>query len=496
MSVDNIIKDAFTFLEGKELEERKIFGQYYTPSNIAVYMAKQITNPKKTKVTILDAGAGSGILALESIRRVIGFGVKFINLILYEVDAEAITFLENLVLKLKQELIVREVILEYKILDNDFVTSRPDKENLSIDIAIVNPPYFKYNVKNSKYAKAVSDLYKGDPNIYASFMAIISNMLSLNGQMVSITPRSFTNGLYYKGFRDFIFSKLSLEFIHVFNKRKGLFKDKSKEVLQENVICKFLRKEEQTNVICVASSAVNFREVLIARYNASLLFNVVNGYKMLLIPENDIQGIVLNRIAKMQSFFEDNYVISTGPVVEYRSKANIVKTNNAENTIPLFKAHNIIEGTVSWSGKHSKDLRYLIDENSMKPLIGNQRYLFVRRFSTKEDRRRLIAGIYIPDNSQKFLAIDNKVNYISSKHEELSIEELYGLNVIFNSTLFDNYFRCISGNTQVNATEIRLMKFPTREKIVEIGKIFLLKVNDNADTNQMVDQIINEVLEI
>ena len=57
----------------------------------------------------------------------------------------------------------------------------------------------------------------------------------------------------------------------------------------------------------------------------------------------------------------------------------------------------------------------------------------------------------------------------------------------------DICFRCISGNTQVNATDIRTMKFPTRKQIISIGK----KVNklNYFDINE-IDLIVNAILGI
>ena len=47
---------------------------------------------------------------------------------------------------------------------------------------------------------------------------------------------------------------------------------------------------------------------------------------------------------------------------------------------------------------------------------------------------------------------------------------VYGLYVLFNSTLYDKYYRILNGSTQVNSTEITAMPVPDLECIQEMGR--------------------------
>ena len=69
-----------------------------------------------------------------------------------------------------------------------------------------------------------------------------------------------------------------------------------------------------------------------------------------------------------------------------------------------------------------------------------------------------------------YVGIENHVNYVYHAERDLTEDEVYGIAALFNSNLIDRYFRTISGNTQVNATEIRAMNFPDLKMLARIGR--------------------------
>ena len=95
----------------------------------------------------------------------------------------------------------------------------------------------------------------------------------------------------------------------------------------------------------------------------------------------------------------------------------------------------------------------------------------MRRFSAKEERRRLTASCLIGASQPgPYVALENHLNYVYHAKRALSLDETYGLAALFNSALLDRYFRTISGNTQVNATELRTMPLPALKMIAAIGR--------------------------
>ena len=58
--------------------------------------------------------------------------------------------------------------------------------------------------------------------------------------------------------------------------------------------------------------------------------------------------------------------------------------------------------------------------------------------------------------------------------------QVYGLYVLFNSTIYDEYYRILNGSTQVNSTEINNMPVPELETIQEMGRK-LIKTRDFSE---------------
>ena len=97
--------------------------------------------------------------------------------------------------------------------------------------------------------------------------------------------------------------------------------------------------------------------------------------------------------------------------------------------------------------------------------------MFVKRFTAKEEHRRLQCGVYLARKHPEYTEIStqNKINFISGLRE-LSECVVYGLYVLFNSTLYDSYYRTLNGSTQVNSTEINSMPVPPMNTIEAMGK--------------------------
>ena len=99
MMLDCIIERTNKYIDDMPKKERKKYGQFFTSKETARFMAGLYIIPENlSKVRILDAGAGSGILSCALLERLEGMdSIQTIELTCYENDDNILGLLkENL----------------------------------------------------------------------------------------------------------------------------------------------------------------------------------------------------------------------------------------------------------------------------------------------------------------------------------------------------------------------------------------------------------------
>lgn len=469
-------------MESVPKTERKKYGQFFTSKSTAMFMASMFyIDINKPIIKILDAGAGSGILSVALIcnLREKGYNGK-IELVCYENDDKIIDLLkENLAL-------IDDVRFSYEIRDTNYITSQTfyyiptlfeDLDNANIyDLIIGNPPYKKI-IKDHAEAVHMSDICYGTPNLYFLFFAMGIQNLKENGELVYIIPRSWTSGAYFERFRQYLLSNCVITNIHLFGSRNKVFKGES--VLQETMIIKIKKSQNKPEKIKISfSETSDFKDLNYYDVN----YNIVvapNGYVYLVTNKEESE--VLSKLRKLSNtLVSDNLQMRTGIVVDFRTK-EILRNNAEDGTYPLLYSHHIKEGRITWP--IGKEAEYICT-NKQGFLQENTNYLFVKRFTAKEERRRLQCGIYLSSDlpDYKYISTQNKINYIKCATQE----EAFGLYVLLNSTIYDKYYRILNGSTQVNSTEINRMPVPSKETICKMGK--------ELEGQELSESICNKIL--
>ena len=480
-----------TYLAFSKDDHRKSGGHYLTPASIARFMA-ECASYSKSELSVLDPGSGAGILSAAVCEAASMSGaVQSLHVDAYETD-HLLANLTHLVLAFSREwLTQRGVALTFDVRHEDFVLEhaaaleatantnghgkRLDELHSNYDLVISNPPYLKIG-KDDPRAVAGASVVHGQPNIYALFMAISAELLSEAGRLVYIVPRSFASGLYFRRFREVFFQRVTPTAIHLFESRKDVFK--SQTVLQENLLLTARNRREgetldEGNVLISQSKAAHDladRQIFLVGLDS--VFDLATVNKELYIPvcAEDLELLQAVR-AWPNTLGSLGLEISTGPVVPFRSTRFLTRVATGLSTVPLLWMHHVRPMRVEWPSTGNDKPQWIKNTaKSIKHLVADQTYVLLRRFSSKEEKRRLVAAPLVQGClNARAVGLENHLNYIRGASRDLDEELAYGLATLLNSTFLDRYFRLSNGNTQVSATELRVMPLPTENDIRAIG---------------------------
>ena len=487
--LDYVLQNTNEYIKRMPKELRKKYGQFFTSKETAVYMAEMFDVPTdKDVISILDAGAGSGILATALIERLQSIsGISKIMLVCYENDPNIIELLKS---NLDWVCANSKVLIEYELRTENYIVSQADAYNKpcanKYDLIIGNPPYMKV-AKDAPEALIMSDVCYGAPNLYFLFASMGIFNLENDGEMVYVIPRSWTSGAYFKKFREKLLSECVIKQIHLFESRDKVFDNE--KVLQETIILKVQKSRIRPENIIITSTKSNkdFKNIsaIFVPYNV-----VVSGKESYVYLATNAEEInILQTLNQLEDTLPTlGLKMKTGLTVDFRNR-ELLRNTPENETVPLFYSQHIQDGKVKFPiGKNNE---YLVaqDGGLLQP---NANYLFIKRFTTKEEKRRLQCGVYLAKFFPSYTSIStqNKINFISGL-QNLSICVVFGLYVIFNSTIYDRYYRILNGSTQVNSTEVNSIPMPSMAIIEAMGKE-LLKVHDMSEIT--CDNILKEYL--
>ena len=486
---------------------RKAHGLYLTPVLVADFMARQL-KVAGPKLRVLDPAAGAGVLCCAAVEALISHTPKpqTIELVVYEVDEQLIVPLRTILDYLAAWCNVRGVTLTAHVNTTDFilahaealrlfsapVLSRPKERGF--DLVIANPPYFKIG-KADPRATAAAGVVHGQPNIYALFMAVSAALLCERGAFLFLTPRSFASGPYFRQFRTIFFDMIRPTTVHVFGSRRAAFS--RDEVLQENVIVCGLRQDrwhDSTERLVISSSRGiwDIEEAERREVSTHTALDLASVDRVLRLPICDTDDAALALVdAWPSSLHHLGLCISTGPVVPFRATALIDKEGMVPvRHVPLLWMNHVHAMQITWPLDRHKP-EYIARTGAEALLVPNKNYVLLRRFSTKEEARRLTAAPYIAaDFALPAVGLENHLNYIYRPGGTLSEDEAWGLAALYNSRLLNTYFRAVNGNTQVSATELRAMPLPAGETILTLGQRVKRRADPLADLDPLVMSLV------
>lgn len=430
--------------------KRRALAQHPTPPETAALAVSMFSDLRSGQVIdCLDLGAGAGALSKALYAR---YGKSVGRIDAVEADSE---------LAVAYDAEMRAIGAPHVLTLGDALLYTPDRSYSRI---LLNPPYAKLAADDPRQ----SALPARSPNLYSAFLAVALDRLEEDGECVAIIPRSWTNGDYFTPFRKWALSSFSLDAIHVYGSRTDVFEEDG--VLQETMIVRF-SKRPQADVIRVTQSTGKADRVVAEEHLAEQL--IIGSDKVIRIAPPD--GTAAETIESR------GWCPSTGKVVDHRNADRIymtydealASTDNPRNIYRLVYAGNFRTGELSHPADIGKRQWFRADDGQSKAqLIQPGDYVLVRRVSSKEEPRRVVA---YPFEASESIALENHMNFIhagtSREIEPLPSPELArGLALWLNTTYIDSWFRNVSGSTQVNAKDIKAMPCPPDGDLVKLGE--------------------------
>ena len=379
-----------------DTNEKKKNGIYFTPATI---IKKNIDalNPYFSKIkTVLEPSCGS---------------CEFLNYIDTNTSNVEMTGIEN------NQIIYDEIKkISFKnptqIINTDFLEWSPTQK---YDLIIGNPPYFV--MKKDDVSTEYYDYFDGRPNIFTLFIVKSLHMLTPNGILSFILPKSFTNCLYYDKLRKYITDKYSiLELIDCSD-------DSFIETKQETIL---FMVQNRTN----------------PGKNAKYMIHI-SDYTILNTPEN---------IVKMRELYKDsttlnklNFSVSVGNVVWNQCKA--ILTDDTKKTRLIYSS-DIVDSKLVVKEYTNKEKKNYIDKPGSTNVI-----LVINR------------GYGVGDYQFHYCVIDVDYPYLVENHlicvkygaQKTKPELLQLYNKIIQSLNHEKtneFINLYFGNNAINTTEL------------------------------------------
>lgn len=453
---------------------RARLGQFFTPSRAADLIAAMPQLPAAGTLRVLDPGAGVGSLTAALTARVLressGAGIEVVAV---EVDDLVCPALEATLADCSAVAAALGTAFTWTALRGDLTEAGTGLARgtgvlaAPFDVVIMNPPYRKLASRSAERL-ALAGEGVDCPNLYTAFLAVGVNALKAGGQLVAITPRSFANGPYFGAFRKYFLNRMALDRVHVFESRSTVFADA--DVLQENIVFSATRSGEHGDVTLAVSSHHSDEPSTRAVSYASIV-EPGDPHQFIRILAGD-SDVAASRVfaALPCTLAETGIEVSTGKVVDFRAREHL-RDSPDPGTVPLIYPGNLRDGSVTWPLAIRKPQALALCADTCRLLVPGERYVLVKRFSAKEERRRVVAAVYEgADVGTGAVGFENHLNVFHCRGRGLDDAQVTrGLCLWLNSTVVDKYFRTFSGHTQVNATDLRSLRYPSRAQLAALG---------------------------
>jgi adenine-specific DNA-methyltransferase len=492
--LDEIGKAQTMRIAAIPVSHRSERGQFMTPPAVASLIASLVPR-LPASVRLLDPGAGCGALTAAFVAEACHRTVRprEIDVVAFEIEDELVDGLRETLARCSDEAERAGISFHSDVRTEDFVeaATRGRRESLfeacrddNFTHTILNPPYCKIS-SNSATRRRLSSVGIEVSNLYAAFVALALRSLATGGELIAITPRSFCNGPYFRPFRRMLLQTSALQHVHVFERRDEAFS--ADAVLQENVIFRATKGAESRSVTMSVSGGPG-RTPRGRRVPYEVVVRSDDLEAFIHLPTGQSDASVADRVRRLPCRLDDlGIAVSTGRVVHFRVREALVEAGT-RGAVPLLWSHHVRDGRVEWPREGCrKPQGLLVTDETRGLLVPAGSYVVVKRFSAKEEQRRVTAAtVHEGEFDSDGIAMENHLNFFHADGAGVGAEFAKGLAAFLNSEAVDGYFRQFNGHTQVNATDLRSLRYPTRGDLVALGR----RAGDTAETTAIEQALV------
>ncbi|MBR2342948.1 MAG: methyltransferase [Clostridia bacterium] len=497
------VRNTAKLVRAKSKSDNVRLGRLFTKKETARLMANMLTlDGEKTAYTVLDPGAGTGILSAAVVEELCKRAPKCRQIFLtcYEVNEEFIPMLEDNLERIRKKCRHDyDVRLYVTVYNENYVTESQNHYTVTLfdtledkfDIIICNPPT-ELVTKSSSEAERAGGVTQVKINAAFLFAKMAKRHLEDRGQLVIVLPTTVASASALSEYRKEMARELSLEKIHLFI---GKQKNAERAVpLKKSIILGYTKGVRPLTVTVTVSTDWGKPEntTMLAPLDYDFVVDKNDG--TLTLPKSTEDTKIVSYISAFpETITSLGLRVSTGLVIDSRCE-ELLFTEPIRGCVPLIRPVAIKGGTVRFPLpiKH----QYIAPVNPTL-IQKNKNLVLIKRVPAKSDKRFINAGVYMAGQlpQYKYISTHNKVNFIDTKDPsgEMCARLAFGIFALLNSTIYDRYISIVSKSKQINAKELRSLPLPPRNIIENIGmRLMALRSTDV----QSCDRIVNPTLHI
>ena len=496
------VRNTGKLIREKSKSENIRLGRLFTKKDTARLMAGMLTlDEKKTVYTILDPGAGTGILAAAAIEEVCKKcpSATQIFITCYENNPVFLPMLKDNLERIRKK--VRHdygAKLYVTVYEENYLTDSKNHYTVSLfdetredkfDLIICNPPLDLID-KYSPEAEAVGKVTQLKTAAAYLFCRLAAKHLEDGGQLVIMLPTTASTSAGLAPFRKEMANALSLRKIHLF---VGKQKNQKRAVPLKKSFILAYAKAEKTDTIDVTTSVDNGATV-VTLPPVPYGFVVDSADGTLTRPKSVEDTKIVKHISDIPETLSSlGLKVSTGLVLDSRCEGMLF-TEPMNGAVPVLRPSAIKGGQIRFPQPVKRQYLMTNDERLVQK---NKNMIIIKRVPAKSDERFVNSAIYMAAQlpGYRYISTHNKINFIDTvnKNEEMSPRFVFGLFALLNSTIYDRYISIMSKSKQINAKEMKDLPLPPRHIIENIG---MRLMSARQTSVAMCDQLVNPTLHI